>query len=263
MGTPSPWAGIITGINAANGITGLPTGAQPTALWFSADYALVWNPNASSNGIAGQIEVRSAGTPQTLPGQTLPYGPTRYTQQTTSATPVTVATLAIPAAGTLMLSVVAIANLGTGPNANAGPTLYRFTSGGFRKGSGAPTVGLDNQKSNVSPPFVQPGVAGPGGINVIASGNNLLVQVAGFAIKEAWTSGHTYTTGDNLTVPGDFVTANGGVWMCDGGGIASGSAPSGTGTGQGTGATFTYVGPASGSQVVVNWTVVVDGVVVG
>jgi hypothetical protein len=56
MGSPSPWAGILTSISGPNGIAGLPPGVQPTGLYFGPGISLTWNGQASQGGIAGRIE---------------------------------------------------------------------------------------------------------------------------------------------------------------------------------------------------------------
>jgi hypothetical protein len=67
MGSPAPWAGILTAITGPNGITGLQPGIQPTALYFGSEFGLNWNPNASTNGIAGRIEVALVGSASLAP----------------------------------------------------------------------------------------------------------------------------------------------------------------------------------------------------
>jgi hypothetical protein len=85
--------------------------------------------------------------------------------------------------------------------------------------------------------------------------NAVRISVTGFAIKEAFTTGHTYVAGDGSTTPGDFVTNAGGIYLCTTGGVAGASAPTGTGTGISDGTdVWAYVGPADGSKVSVRWT---------
>lgn len=173
---------------------------------------------------------------------------------TTDATPRTVATIPIPAGSNVALQLRLIATLAPGQvNANLGPAVYRVETFAGRTGTGAPQPGSVKNTSDVSPPFVAflagSAAAGAGDINF--SGNSLVIQVSGFAVKEAWTSGHAYVRGDSSTVAGDFVTANGNVYLCTSSGTASGSAPSGTGTGLGTGAVFAFV--CVGATVPVTW----------
>ncbi len=171
-----------------------------------------------------------------------------------TVTPLTLATLAIPAGSNVDVTLRIIATLATGQvNANLAQSCYRAEVFAGRTGSGG--AGANNAKdtSDVLAPFVAfvGGAATTGTANLDVSGNNLLIQVTGFAVKEVWTSGHAYVRGDATTTPGDFVTANGNVYLCVSSGTAGGSAPSGTGTGLGTGALFSYV--CAGSTVPVTW----------
>lgn len=222
--------------------------------WTVVDHPL--DVLAGTPGGSGEV----TGYLELVPGT----GLAKYPLTTTDAAAHTLATLAIPAASTLDVGILCVANLGTGPNQNRSPCVYRFAANGARVGTSSVTSAAEDNRSSISAPFVIPqnsATPGPGSVNVWNSGNNMLLQVCGFAIKEAWTSGHTYTAGNGGsggTTPGDFVTtADGGAWVCVVSGTASGSTPSGTGTAQGTGAKFDYIGPANGSQVTVTWTLVI------
>jgi hypothetical protein len=147
-----------------------------------------------------------------------------------------------------------MANLGLGANQNGWPNVVEAELICSRQGTNAPSGPTDGDFSSIKKPFIE-NQASPaaGATNATVSGNSLLIQASGFNIKEAWTSGHTYTTGDGVSTPGDFVTSSGNVWVCTTSGTASGSAPSGTGTGVGTGAKFDCVGVGTG-VVTVTWT---------
>jgi hypothetical protein len=173
---------------------------------------------------------------------------------TTNATPLALATVPIPAGSTVLFEGTMMAVLGPGQvNGNLAPSFWAFTAGVYRIGAGAvvvsdPTFGNGNH--NV--PFCNGGEpAGSFGFGL--SGDNLVLTASGFVVTEAWTSGHTYTAGDGAATAGQFVTANGNVYVCTTGGTASGVAPAGTGTGLGTGAFFAFV--CAGSTVPVMWTV--------
>jgi len=178
-------------------------------------------------------------------------------QITTDATLTTVATIPtpVPAGGTLYFEGLLLAVLAPGGvNANfAGVTAYKIAAAYARAAGGSTPMQPDpSAGGGPSAPFIGFGKGPSHGTAAVAfSSNQLVVNVIGFAVKEAWTSGHTYTAGDASSTPGDFVTANGNVYCCTGIGTASGSAPSGTGIGLGTGATFTYVGP--GTAIPVEW----------
>ena len=180
---------------------------------------------------------------------------------TTDATPATLLTYPLPAASTSDMGLRVVANLGGAgsANQNSWPTIWRFLANGVRYGSSV-FVGADQDSSTISAPFITAaGSPTSGTVNASASGNNLVIQVQGFAPPSAWASGHAYNTGNGSSTPG--VTANGNVYVCVSSGSSSGSAPSGTGTNLGTGALFTFV--AVGSHVPIAWTLVVTGLVTG
>lgn len=182
------------------------------------------------------------------------FGPVTFTD----ASPHTIATIPIPVGILDLDNLRILANLGTANgvanvNAPLGPTIYRKNLAVARGNSGGAVLANVIDTSAVSKPFIpDSATATPGCVAFVVVGNNLLIQVSGFAVTEAWTAGHTYTQGDASSVVGQFVTANGNVYLCTGSGTASGSAPSGTGTGLGTGATFAFV--AVGALVPVQWT---------
>ena len=184
---------------------------------------------------------------------------------TTDASPHTLATIAIPGGSIVDIDVMILANLGTASgvaNANApiAPTIYRTNLGAARTPSGSPVASIVKDTSSISEPFL-PGSnsATPGCVSYVISGNNLLVQVNGFAAT-AWATGTAYVTGDGSTTIGSFVTSNGNVYVCTTSGTSSGAAPSGTST-SGTGAVFTYV--CAGSTVPVQWTMGAPRVITG
>lgn len=234
-------------------------GGGTTGLNFSAP--LTATPNTTTSNV--DVGMSASPTFTNLTASTLTYAPGvdvwgGAAQATyTDASPHTVATIAIPV-GIVDFDVLVLANLGTANgvtnvNAPLGPTIYRKNLAGARGSSGGAVLANMSDTSMISKPFIPDSpTATPGCVAFVISGNNLLIQVSGFAVAEAWTAGHTYTAGDASSVVGQFVTANGNVYLCTGSGTASGSAPTGTGTGLGTGATFAYV--AVGALVPVQWT---------
>lgn len=181
-------------------------------------------------------------------------GPAPARHTSTDATPYTMATIPVPAGGIVILDVTAVANLGAGNVNAARPGLWRIVVIAWRVGSGAASVGIVGGilGTNFAPFIPAATTSSTGLLGVVASGGNLLLQANGFAVTEAWTSGHAYVTGDGSTTVGQLVTANGNVYLCTTSGTATGSAPSGTGKGLGTGAKWDYV--CTGSTVPVQWT---------
>jgi len=188
---------------------------------------------------------------QTPPQYSLQVG---EPQTTVDDSTLTLGTVPVPAGDTVDFEIVVIAVLGPGEvNANLAPTVYRLRVSAARVGSGSATVPGNNDTSDVSAPFVAlENVPTVGTVNVTASGSNILVQATGFGEPVPWESGHAYVRGDGNATPGDFVTANGNVYLCTTSGTSSGSAPSGTGRGLGTGAKFDYV--AAGAEIPIRWT---------
>jgi hypothetical protein len=171
----------------------------------------------------------------------------------------TVATVSVPISGSVLVKVTIVANLGMNngvPNVNTPNAvgLWENTILMSRVGSGSVQAAPISVLASASAPFLPLAVsASPGLVNLLAVGaSQVAIQVNGFAPTEAWTSGHTYTRGDGSTTVGQFVTANGNVYLCTTSGTASGSAPSGTGTGLGSGAKFDCVCTGS-TTIPVQW----------
>lgn len=211
---------------------------------------IVRSAGASSNPTFGNVTVASLTY---APGYDV-TGPAPARHTSTDATPYTIATVSVPAGGIVILDVTAVANLGAGNVNAARPGLWRIVVIAWRVGSGAASVGIVGGilGTNFAPFIPAATTSSTGLLGVVASGGNLLLQANGFAVTEAWTSGHAYVTGDGSTTVGQFVTANGNVYLCTTSGTATGSAPSGTGKGLGTGAKWDYV--CAGSTVPVQWT---------
>ena len=219
--------------------------------WTIEDHPLDWLAGSAAGpeqvqGYSQLVAPAGAPPPAVLPAVTY-----------TDAAPHTLATIAVPAGGIVMLDFAVIGNLGTANgvgNANApnSPGVWKTTMLLWRVGSGSVGVALLSAIANASSPFLPLANASSAGLVAVVGGaTSASIQVNGFAPLEAWTSGHTYTRGDGSTIVGQFVTANGNVYMCSSDGTASGSAPSGTGTGLGTGAKFDYV--TAGSVIPVQW----------
>jgi hypothetical protein len=208
-----------------------------------------YDPNVVCTGdgasITGAVRVELAGG---APPPTL-IDPVTYTD----ATPHTLATIPIAAGTVVAIEVRILANLGVGNTNAARPGLWVATVAAWRVGSANAIAGITDASlaSNFKPFLPVNTTSAPGLLGIVVSGGSVLLQANGFAVSEAWTSGHTYTAGDGTTTAGQFATANGNVYLCTTSGTASGSAPSGTGTGLGTGAKFDYV--CAGSTVPVQF----------
>lgn len=222
---------------------------------------------ATLNGSTGNVDIGVTGSP-TLGNVTvtsLTYapgydvtGPAPARLTTTDATAHTIYTISLAAGAAVKVEFTVIGNLGTAngvANVNAPNALGVWESAValWRPGSGPVTAAVLSSIATADDPFLPLAPASSTGlVAVVAGATSALIQVNGFAPTEAWTSGHTYTRGDGSTTVGQFVTANGNVYLCTTSGVASGSAPSGTGTGLGTGAKWDYV--CAGSTVPVQWT---------
>jgi hypothetical protein len=219
--------------------------------WTIEDHPLDWlaGSAAGPEQVQGYLQLVSpAGAP---PPAVL--SPATFTD----AAPHTLATIAVPAGGMVLITLSVLGNLGTsngvgGTNAPNSTGVWIVSALAWRVGSGSVGVALLSALANASSPFLPLANASSTGlVAVVAGATSAAIQVNGFAPTDAWTSGNTYTRGDGSTIVGQFVTANGNVYMCSSDGTASGSAPSGTGTGLGTGAKFDYV--CAGSVIPVQW----------
>jgi hypothetical protein len=186
---------------------------------------------------------------------------------TTDASPATLLTYALPAASTSDVELRVVANMGGSGtvNQNDWPTIFRFEAEGVRVGTGGVAATIDDDRSTISTPFIAAVAGAPttGTVNVTSSGNNLLVQVQGFAPPSAWQPTTGYTHGNGSSTVSDFVTNGGNVYVCKTTGTSAGSGgPTGTGANitDGT-AHWTFV--AVGSQFPIAWTLVVTGLVTG
>lgn len=234
------------------------------ALMFDgASFAVTDDPTAIVTGargekITGVTRVTSTGV-ATLPGAAQPWLWPPADTTTADDSTETLFTIPIPAATTVRFQLRVNANLGAGPNANGWLGITEMIVTAARQGTGAPSVELVDHSSHIDAPFREPATsAGTGRVNVTVSGNDVLVQVTGLDVKEAWTSGHAYLAGNGATTAGDLVTSAGNVWLCTTPGTATGSAPTGTGVAQGTGAKFDCVGVGI-AYVPMTWTALIWG----
>lgn len=197
------------------------------------------------------------------PGYDVTGPSVRYTS--TDASPHALATIPIPGGSIVDIDVTVLANLGTNAgasnvNAPIGPAIYRVNIAAARTPSGSPAASIVKDSSGVGAPFILvQGSATSGCMSFALSGNNLLIQVNGFAAVP-WVTATAYVTGNGTSTIGSFVTSSGNVYVCTTSGTSSGSAPSGTGT-SGTGAVFTFV--CVGSVVPVQWTMGAPRVITG
>jgi hypothetical protein len=238
---------------ATPGQAGVLVDGSLALLFDPSQVTVAYDPDVISTGdgasITGAVRVELAGGYQ--PPTTI--GPVTYTD----ASAHTVATIAMPAGKMVVVEFTITGNLGTANgvgNINAPNAFGMWVTTALlaRVGSGSVQVALVMALATASAPFCLAATTSSTGLVAVVGGaTSAVIQVNGFSVTEAWTSGHTYTRGDSSTTPGQFVTNAGNVYVCTTSGTASGSAPSGTGTGLGTGALFDFV--CAGSTVPVQW----------
>lgn len=208
----------------------------------------------SANPVLGNVTVTSITYAPGVEVDGPAVGPVTYSDANSH----TLATISSPAGSVTLIQVSIVANLMMPATSVAGTgsgtwVVWALCNNLGSGGNSAVTFIAQNSLNANSPPFLPAATTSTSGlVAIVANGNDFLIEVNGFAPLGAWASGTAYVTGNGTSVGGDFVTANGNVYLCTTSGTSSGSAPSGTGTALGSGAKFDYV--CTGSTIPVRWT---------